>query len=495
MKAIGSRLFFAGTMVLFFIQSTWLVFSARYPMAFDEDYHVGLIKLHAKQLSPFFMHQPPGPAPYGALTRDPSYLFQWLMSFPYRLVTALTDNHMTQIITLRLINVAMFGLGLWLFWLVLRKCRASNVLVNAAMFFFVLTPVVIALAAHINYDNMLLPLIAGSLLLTIRFREQLLENRRFDTRAFLGLIAIITLSSEVKFPYLPIMTGIVVYVVFLMWSVRRKHPGKRKIKLWDAFKKDWRKVVLWQKVVIASLAVVGVGLFTYTYGVNIIMYANPVPQCGQVIGNERCQAYGPWARNFRAAQNRVNDPNIFYFMGNWISGMFIRLFFVINGSTGPKHYENYIAPIMSAVAVIGGLVGLGVFTWNGKRFLKRDPVLAVILFIMGWYIVALWGRNYHDYIQLGKIVAVNGRYFVMVILPFYLAAALGWQHLLNKKSQKFKLTFAAIATVLFMQGGGLTSFLVYSNAAWYWPKSPNIERINTDIQQIVKPFVWAPKIT
>jgi hypothetical protein len=494
MKAIGSRLFFAGTMVLFVLQATWLAISSRFPMAFDEDFHWGLIKLHAQQWSPVFSRQPPGQARYGALVTDPSFLYHWLMSFPYRLVTALTDNQMAQVISLRLINVALFALGLWLFWLVLSKTRASATIINIAMLFFVLTPVVILLAAHVNYDNLLFPLIAGSLLLLLRFREQLLEKRRLDSRALLGLGSIMCLASLVKYPYLPIMTGITAYVLYLLWRVRGRRPGKQRIKLWAALRKDWQRVPVWQKTTLLVLAVISVGLFTRTYGMDIARYHNPVPQCGQVLNVARCQTYGPWARNYYAAQHKMNAPNFFYFAANWPAGMFLRLFFVINGSSGPDHYANYIAPIMAGVAAIGGIIGLGLFARHGRRLLSHDRVLAILLIIMIWYIMALWGRNYHDYIQLGRMVAVNGRYFVMVILPFYLSAGLGWQQYLASKTQRFKAVLLSATIVLFLQGGGIISFLAYSNGYWYWIDSPIVLRGNQQAHNLVKHVVWAPKI-
>ena len=40
------------------LQSVWIALTARYPQAFDENYHFGLIQLHAHQLLPFFTHQP-----------------------------------------------------------------------------------------------------------------------------------------------------------------------------------------------------------------------------------------------------------------------------------------------------------------------------------------------------------------------------------------------------------------------------------------------------
>jgi len=71
---LGSRLAWRIILGLFLLEALWLVFSARYPMAFDENYHFGLIQLHARQWVPFFTAQPHNAAVYGEVVRDPSYL-------------------------------------------------------------------------------------------------------------------------------------------------------------------------------------------------------------------------------------------------------------------------------------------------------------------------------------------------------------------------------------------------------------------------------------
>ncbi|MGI0134888.1 MAG: hypothetical protein ACREBW_08030, partial [Candidatus Micrarchaeaceae archaeon] len=84
-------------------------------MAFDENFHFGLIQLHADQWLPFFTHQPANADAYGAIARDPSYLYHFLMSIPYRLIRLITPNTTAQIIALRLINIALFTSGFVLF--------------------------------------------------------------------------------------------------------------------------------------------------------------------------------------------------------------------------------------------------------------------------------------------------------------------------------------------------------------------------------------------
>ncbi len=97
---LGSRTFFVITVLLFVVQASWIALSARYPQAFDEQFHLGLIRLYAQHWSPFLAHQPAGADVYGAMFRDPSYLYHYLFSFPYRLIAHFTHDETIQVIWL-----------------------------------------------------------------------------------------------------------------------------------------------------------------------------------------------------------------------------------------------------------------------------------------------------------------------------------------------------------------------------------------------------------
>src|ERR1700733_14621302 len=109
---LGTRQFFILVLALFLVEAVWIAVSGRYPMAFDEDFHLGIIQIYAHHLSPFFASQPPNADAYGAVARDPSYLYHYLMSFPWRLITALTHNFVAQVIFMRMFSVAFFAIGL-----------------------------------------------------------------------------------------------------------------------------------------------------------------------------------------------------------------------------------------------------------------------------------------------------------------------------------------------------------------------------------------------
>lgn len=478
---VRSRVFFVVVLVLFVVEAMWIALSARYPMAFDEEYHLGIIRLYAHQVSPLFAHQPGGSAPFGALTRDPSYLYHWLMSFPYRWLHGQVSEQAT-IIALRLLDVAFFATGLALWRKVLLKTKAGLGTVHVALLFLVLVPVVPLLAGQINYDNLLMLLVPLNILLALRLRDGL-QKKRLNPALLLTILSMGMLGSLVKFAYLPIFAAIAVYVLYA--SVRSVR-SRRKLLQWT--RKGWGQSPTKSYVALAGF-VLSFALFVQMYGINIVRYHNITPQCGQVLSTQQCLAYGPWARNYRYAQSAhsVGVGNPVYFAGGWLYGMFQRSFFAINGPGGPASYANEPPlPLLTFAAV--GVLGFGVAAlWRFRReVLRGDPVLAVLLSVAGAYVLALVGRNYHDYLQLGHLVAINGRYLVLVMLPVMVALGAACQRMVARKWQGPVLI---LAVVLFLQGGGVLSFIHESNENWYWPHDDFALHLNQHAQQLIGPFI------
>ena len=484
--ALRSKIFFMITLLVFVFSSGWLAFSAIYPMAFDENYHLNLIKMHAHMLTPWFTHQLAGPAPYGAITRDPSYLYHYLMSFPYRLLQAMHTSFRVEVVSLRLINILLFVWGLILLRRLLLKTRASSAVINVALLFFVLTPVVPLLAAHINYDNLQFPLVIWLLLLCLEFREQLFKKHRIDLPTLALLISIALLGSLVVFTFLPFLAAVAVYVLYLLIVAVRN----RRIKWRRRLSTGWKSLSSSKRYGLGALLILSVVMFSAMYGVNIIKYHNPIPQCGQVLGPSRCASYPPWNRNNQAAlHNPGVNPNPVIYSASWLGGMFDRLFFTINGTSMADNNANFLAPVMSVTAVIVGAFGVILLIRYARRLVKADAPLVFLIFVTLVYVASVWGRNYHDYIHLGKIVAVNGRYLITILPIIYVVVAMAYQEFWGTR-RGWQLGFLVLSFVLFMQGGGITGFIHYSNANWYWPDDPLVLKLNQRAKQIVNPFFF-----
>src|SRR5690606_16417980 len=107
-------------------------------MAFDEDFHLGIIRLYAEHWGPFSLVQTEAANKFGSIVTDPSYLYHYLMSFPYRVLDGLGASEVTSVITLRMMNVALFAWALWLYRKVLLRAGVSSAVTNVVLAVFIL---------------------------------------------------------------------------------------------------------------------------------------------------------------------------------------------------------------------------------------------------------------------------------------------------------------------------------------------------------------------
>jgi len=100
----------------------------------------------------------------------------------------------------------------------------------------------------------------------------------------------------------------------------------------------------------------------------------------------------------------------------------------------------------------------------------------------------LLAENYSMYLYAGHPVAINGRYLlpVLFMLPAVLGKAL---HVAFSRWQWLKAYAVVLAIVLFLQGGGVFSFILRSDATWYWPGGTTT-MLNETAQNILDPLIW-----
>ncbi len=479
-KLFGSRAFFVGILIFFVIEAVWIALSAIYPMPFDEDFHFGLIKMYATHWSPFLSQHPEGADAFGAVARDPSYLYHYLMSFPYRLLTHIVSDETTRIIILRLINVALFAYALVLFRKVLLRITHSSAFTHVALGIFILVPIVPQLAAHINYDNLLMVLVAWVCLLVSDIHREFTAGR-IDLRVVCSLLVVSLFSSIVKYSFLPIFAAVVVFLAYdLLVSFRTF------AKLRAALGVNFKGISRNTRIGMLLLLVLGGLFFFQRFGVNMIKYHTPIPSCDQVLSYDHCSAYGPWIRDYNYEQDKPSaTKNIIGYTGEWLEGLWWRLFFAINSSA--RNYTNYPPlpfPSITAIVLAGSMVVLVIVFF--RRIIAR-PLLLFSLIVVAFYCGALWFDNYKMYLETGRAVAVNGRYLIPV-LP--LMAALGWRGfwMLTQRAHVLRPVLASMVLLLFLQGGGLMTFIMRSDASWYWPNNTVI-RVNDAARGVLDPVI------
>lgn len=480
---LASNTLFKVILALLVLQAAWIAVSGRYPMAFDEEFHLGLIRLYAEHWLPFWGGQPASADAFGAITRDPSYLYHWLMSFPYQVIRLITDNQTAQVMTLRFINIGLFAATIPIYRRLLLKSGASVALVQAALLIFVLIPIVPLLAAQINYDNLWIPLAGLILLLTASFVEQIKLTQQINTERLLLIIILSLLASLIKYAFLPIFVAIIAYLVFVhvrsgvSWGVCFNGIARGA----DAIKRRTR----WLLIV---LLILSAGLFAERYGLNLLRYHKPVADCAQVLSESRCEAYGPWARDNYLAKHKspdtVTNPQSFAF--EWLYGMWFRLFFAVDGPStqyqtrGPLLLPGLGAIIFASVGLLATVLAIR------RVFARYDAtILGLLVSVTVLYVVALIVDGYEAYTRTGVPVALNGRY-LLVVLPFaFLLAGLSVSQLINRR---LKLWLFLAAFICMVWGGGAMTYILRSNQAWYWQNSPAAS-INTAIQDIIGPAI------
>jgi hypothetical protein len=461
----------------------WFVFSARYPMAFDENYHYGIIQQYAKQWSPFFSSPPSGTEAFGDITRYPSYLFHYLLSFPYRLLSLFTDSDTTKIVLLRLLNVGMLASSLVLFKKLFKEMRLSSALANLSMLVFILIPVVPFLGAQINYDNAVIPLTALTLIAAtyiIRFlKEGSLSIRWFAVLTITGMFTML-----IKYAYAPIFVAVFVYILVLYVRFYVKH----KARFIASFKNDYASLSRVKRVCIALGFAVGFALCVERYGVNIVTYKNPVPRCEQVLSEASCMSYGPWRRDYNLKKQQVSETptwRIVDYNAVWVQTMLKEFYFAINHNyaNGPPLQVLFV---FARGALVLGLVVSLIFIKQilGNRFLRL--IIAVSIF----YVITLWLDNYRSFYAVHWPVAIHGRY----VLPLVPAMVIVMGYAINLALQKISGTpqawrnaqliaaTALIAGVSF--GGGTLTFIARSSPGWYWQNSKVIQ-LNSAVKNVI----------
>lgn len=477
---LGSRMCWQVVLGLFLLEALWFVASAQYPMAFDENYHLGLIKLHAAQWTPFFTAQPHDAAVYGAVVRDPSYLYHWLMSFPYRLITAVTDNFVAQVVFLRLINVGLFAGGLLVYRRILRRIGVSSALSNSLFAVFILIPVVPFLSAHINYDNLFFLVVPLTVLLALQLMDGLKE-RKIDAQTLILLLATLFVSSLIKYPFLPIFA---VTALFLLWyGWRYKVLGRAGL---QSFVASFRALASVRRVILLILLVVAFGLFTERYVANLITYHNPVPACDAVISQDECAQYGPYGRDHLYAQEKPASfhPNIFVYAGEWFYGMWYRLFFAINYNYATSPPLLVISTLSIGIAV---LLVVGVII-RFRALFAGKPMRQLILCIVLGYVLILFQDGFSAYAKTAQPVAINGRYLIP-FLPFVFAfGGLAWSQILRNRSVYKPIVASVVIAVFLLQGGGTMTFIIRSGDTWMWNNSV-VRGTNRLVRSAAWPFI------
>ena len=486
-KFLSSPKFFWIVLGVFVFQASWIALSALYPMAFDEAYHFETTSIYAEQWSPFLSEHPDNAEGLAAVHRYPSYLFHYLMSFPLRIAQMATDSETAQIIFLRFLNIGMVAGGLVLFRRLFKKVGVSSALSSVGILFFTLIPIVPLLAAHINYDNLLLLLIPWMLLLIHGIFTQL-KRQDLPLQSLLALGILVLISGIVKYAMLPILLVMTLFVAALLVRYMRNLPISE---VRAKTRSSWQSMRKSMRIALPLLFAISGILAFERYGLNLIEYGALVPACDDVISYEECLEFGPFARNqaYLADVDPEFRPSRLEHTQTWLGGMWYRTLFMINGDVAEDRYQNYPPlPIMAVGFSLIFLLGSMAIIRYWRYLFWGKPFNLMLISIVAFYSAILLHNNYSSYVEYGRTAALNGRYLLLVFPMLIMLMSLAVSKLLAGRDN-LKLAGFAIGLVMILQGGGLVSFIVQSSDTWYWPE-PVVQSANEAAQSAIKPLVY-----
>jgi hypothetical protein len=409
------------------------------------------------------------------------------MSFPYRLITLFTHQQVAQIIILRFINIGLFAGGMILFRRLFKRFKISSGLINFSLLMLVLIPVVPFLAATINYDNLIFLLVPLIISLALKCRDEIVINNKIPVISLVMFLVVGMLGGLVKYAFLPIFAAIVIYLLFIFM---RKSS---KVNLLKTIVTSFKSSRRWLQIIMIIALIISGGLFIERYGVNLLQYHSMEPDCGKLHDTSYCIQYGPWARNNRIANDVIannpdRNPEISLFTPSWFVGMVYRLYFAIN-----YNYSNDPPlPVPVTIASIIGGIGLILILAFWKFIFRIDRRLLLFATVIALYVGALFYRNFTEYLHYRTMLAINGRYLIIILPLLFVLIGLAYQRLFNillkARAKSFINIFSVVIILLLLQGGGATTHLVSSQANWYWQNKSVID-FNLGLKKIVSPLI------
>jgi hypothetical protein len=161
--------------------------------------------------------------------------------------------------------------------------------------------------------------------------------------------------------------------------------------------------------------------------------------------------------------------NIFWFTGFWISHTLFSMAFAVNGRNS-SYYSAEPLPIIIILYWVAFVGGTAMLIFYGKKILWKNQLNRLLIAISGLYLAALWFNNYSDYRHFGWPVAIQGRYWIPILIPILVLLAQMLASVL-KKHNNLKVILALALVILLLQGGGLATFILRSDETWYWQNS------------------------
>ena len=204
----ASKLFLKVIVLLVLAQAAWYAFTF-VPSIFDEATHLGFIEMYSERLNPFIVLQDTNWDFLGETSRNPSYLYYYLMSLPLRLMQFLGFTTFGYVVVLRLLHTLIFAAGVVIFDKALRNLKFSKVVSRLSLLALVLTPSVAILPGAISYDNVAF-LFAALLFLSA---SKILKSKSLDQDQVVKYLLIAIFGSLMKYTFIAVAIPVSLFLL------------------------------------------------------------------------------------------------------------------------------------------------------------------------------------------------------------------------------------------------------------------------------------------
>ncbi len=439
LDAVASSWFLKLTFAWFILQAIFFAATTRYGLPPDEVYHFTYIKLFAENFpSPFLTNQ----GGYDVLleaTRNPFFLYHYLLSFPYLLVSSLDNSF----IFLRFINI-LFGIGsLYLVYKIAVLSKLPALITNISIFMLCSTLMFVFLSGSISYDNLFVLLSLCGIFVMLKLLKKV------SAKNILALTAIIVAGSLVKINFLPMAF---VLVAIFAYKYHKKIP----IVIFD-FKKSFNKARIINIFICILICMLGI-LFTEKYVLNLIHYKKLAPNCEQVRSLEDCRRNALFRREeMLVASNQKGEIGLPQYTINWFSTMLDRTFGIF---AHERFLPNKFIDIYSRILIVLSTV-LIIRYWTFK-----DKILSIFTIIILFNTLSLLiFENYAKYKDTGILgLAVHGRYLFAILPLIYILAN---YYIFKNISSNIVKAIIICATILIFATSSLPTYLYKATKDWY----------------------------
>ena len=149
--------------------------------------------------------------------------------------------------------------------------------------------------------------------------------------------------------------------------------------------------------------------------------------------------------------------------------------------------------IPSAIALVIGLFGFIAAIKYRRELFKGNPYSILMLTACAFYVIALILQGYSTYKYTATPENMNGRYLLPILLltaaVFVKAFSLAF-----RKYSHLKVIIACVIVVLFLEGGGILTYISRSDDSWYFQNSKVI-KANEVAKKITKKVVISGRKT